>query len=160
MWGGIGLRGKKIIRKVLILASIILVLYVIYVIKNITLYKLEAEIKDEFDNVSGIKVTDNGPNCTLYVYLDSGSYEFEDIEPIFIKLILKLDEEINFNYLEERHIKDAKGEMAFLHIRFYIEKGTAENFLFKFNSDKHEDFQIWELDSDKSVTYTVSDYKK
>ena len=87
MWGGIGLRGKKIIRRVLIFASIILVLYVIYVIKNITLYKLEAEIKAEFDKVSSIEVIDNAPDCTLYVYLDSGNYEFEDIEPIFIKLM-------------------------------------------------------------------------
>ena len=157
MWGGIGLRGKKIIRRVLILASIILVLYVLYVIKNMTLYKLESVIKDEFDNVSDIKVADNGPDCYIYVYVDEDCCEFEDIEPIFISIMLKLDKDENFNYLEKRHNKDAKAELVFFNVCFY-KKGTSDNFLFKFRSCK--DFEMWELEGDASVTYNVSDYIK
>lgn len=154
------MRGKKIIRRLLILLCILFVLIILYYINNRTIYRIESKIKEKFNAVESIEVSDTGPHCTLYVYLDSGNYEFEDIEPIFISLMLELDEEDNFNYFNERHIRDATGEMAFLHIRFYIEKGTAENFLFKFNSYKYKDFQIWELDGDSSVTYTVSDYTK
>ena len=152
------MRGKKIIRRVLILASIILVLYVIYVIKNITLYKLEAEIKDEFDNVDCLEVWDSGPHCTVVVFVDKDS-DFEDIEPVFISMMLKLHEDDNFNYLRERHSRNATGELAFLQVSFY-EEGTDDNRMFEFISYKYEDFQLWKLGGEASVPYTVSDYKK
>ena len=152
------MRKKKLIRRLLILLCTLLVLIILYYINNRTIYRIEGKIKEKFNTVKSIEVSNTGPYCTLYVYLDSGDYEFEDIEPIFISLMLELDEEDNFNYFKERHIRSATGELAFLHIRFYIEKGKAENLLFEFSS--YKDFEIWELEGNASVTYNVSDYTK
>ena len=151
------MRKKKLTYGILILLLIVAVLFIMYYINNITIYKLENEIKTEFDSVTGIKVVDNGPDCHIFVYVDKECYKFEDIEPIFIGIMIKLDKEENFNYLDERHNRDAKGELAFLHVRFY-EEGTSDNVIFEFTS--YKDFQIWELEGNASVTYNVSDYTK
>lgn len=151
------MRRKKIICIVSLLLLIVLVAFIIDYINSRTLYKFEAEIKEQFDKVKGFEVSNYGPHCDILVYLDTDDYEYEDIEPIFIDIMLKLNEEAYFNYFEERHISKAASELAFLHIYFYNEDGKAENLLFKFNS--YKDFEIWELDRDKSVTYNVSDYK-
>lgn len=151
------MRRKKIIGIVLIILLIVLVIFIRNYVSNRMLYKLEAEMKVEFNDVDNIKISNYGPHCTISVYLDEGAYKLKDIEPMFIWTMLELTEEENFNYFQERHSKNATGELAFLHVRFYNETGTAENLLFKFNS--YKDFEIWELEQDKSITYNVSDYK-
>lgn len=156
------MRRKKIIFIVLILSCIVFIIFTIHFIKNRALYKLEAEIKAEFDNVNCIEISGYGPDCYVNVYVDKECCEFEDIESIFIELMLKLNEEDNYKYIEKRQSENVNGVLAFLHICFYEEKGMKEDFLFEFTS--YKDFETWKLETwrlgiEETVIYNVSDYK-
>lgn len=148
---------KKIKYILVILVCFVLITLLIYHLKNLTIYKLEWEIKGEYDNVKRITVADNGPDCYIFVYMKEGTYGFEDIEPIFIRIMLELDKENVFNYFNERHCNRATGELAFLNICFYNKNGKGENLMFDFNS--HKNFEKWELRGHSDVIYNVSDYK-
>ena len=145
---------NKIIGVFLILLTLLLTGTVAHYINNRTLYQLESELKEEFDNVNCIDISGYGPHCYINVYVEES--KFEDIEPIFITVMRNIHKKENFDYISEAQSKNTNGELVFLHICFYTSKKREAESVFEFSS--YKDFQEWELDGDSSKKYNLSDY--
>jgi len=130
-----------------------LVLLVRNRIVNECFYLFKRNIIEEFEYVNHIEMGNSGPHCRIRIYVNDGSVDYNSIEPVFIKAMIEMSKETNFQYILEKHTQSASGEMAFLHVYFYKEDGGE---LYRFTSCK--DFDVWELESDRSVQFRVSDY--
>ena len=95
----------------------------------------------------------SGPHCRIRIYVNDGSEDYNSIEPVFIKAMIEMSKETNFQFFLERHTQSASGEMAFLHVYFYQEDGKE---LYRFTS--YKDFDVWELENDRSKQFQVSDF--
>lgn len=81
--------------------------------------------------------------------------DYEVLETVFIKTMVEISKESNFQYLLKKHNETASGELAFFHVIFY-EDGIKDEELCRYTS--YKDFEVWELESDRSVKFRVSDY--
>ncbi len=115
-------------------------------------YQFKKSIMSEFEYVNKILLGNYGPNCTIRIYMDEKYCDAETLEKVFIKVMTEISEESNFQYFLERHNKVASGELAFLNVYFY----HGEEELCRYTS--YKDFEVWELESDRSVQFRVSDY--
>lgn len=147
---------NKLIIILLIILTLILIGVTVNYISNKTLYQIELELRDEFDNVKGIDISGYGPHCYINIYIDEEESEFEDIEPIFISMMKKVHEKDNYNYIKEKQSKNINEELVFLHICFYTSKKREAESVFEFSSFK--DFKEWKADGDSTKKYTLSDY--
>ncbi len=120
---------------------------------NDCFYLFTKSIKEEFEYVDHIEMGNSGPHCRIRIYVKDGSDDYNSIEPIFVKAMIEISKETNFRFFTEKHAQSASGEMAFLHVYFYQENGEE---LYRFTS--YKDFDVWELESDRSVQFRVSDY--
>lgn len=110
-------------------------------------------IIEEFEYVSNIEMGNSGPHCRIRIYVEDGCDDYDSIEPVFIKTMIEISKEKNLQYFSEKHVQSAGGEMAILHVYFYQENGKE---LYRFTS--YKDFDVWELESDRSVQFRVLDY--
>lgn len=120
---------------------------------NECFYLFTKSIKEEFEYVNDIEMGNSRPHCRIRIYVKDGCNDYNSIEPVFIKAMIETSKEKNFQYFSKNHIQSASGEMAFLHVYFYRENGEE---LYRFTSYKV--FDVWELESDRSVQFRVSDY--
>lgn len=146
---------KKIIIILAVLLLIILFISVKNRIENRTFYTFKASIENEFSYVQNISLLNHGPHCTIILYLKKESCNFEQIEPLFIKVMLNILESSNFKYFNQLHYKETKGELAFIHVSFR-QQGKKNEELYKF--DSYKDFQKWEIFKNTDKCYYVSDY--
>ena len=147
-------------KRVLILVCLIIFLLTgVFIIRglvnNSEFNNLKKEVAAEFDYVKKMTLSNNGPHCTIDVYLDSDDYDFEKVEKVFIEIMHKVNEPSLRKYLIDTHNKRASGELAFLHISFR-EKGNNDEVLYKFNN--YKDFQQWELESNSKLGQSPKQY--
>lgn len=150
------LKKKIIICSILLLAFIVLACLILFVRDrntNACFYSIKKNILEEFEYVNHIEMGNSGPHCRIRIYVNDENDDYDSIEPVFIKAMIEMSKEANFQYLKERHARSASGEMAFLHVYFYQEDGEE---LYRFTS--YKDFDVWELERDRSVQFRVSDY--
>ena len=152
--------GDNMKKKMLIIGTFITIIILFIFIKdrieNRTFYDFKSLIKDEFSYVHNISLINYGPHCTIFVYLKKENFDFDKIEPVFIKMMLEISKPSNFNYFERRHCGGREGELPYMDISFR-EKGVDDEELCKFNSSKTDNFEKWELE-DKNEYYYVQDY--
>jgi len=120
---------------------------------NACFYSMKKNIIEEFEYVNHIEMANFGPHCGIRICVNDGNDDYDSIEPVFIKAMTEMSKEENLQYLKERHARSASGEMAFLHVYFCREDGEE---LYRFRS--YKDFDVWELERDRSVQFRVSDY--
>lgn len=77
--------------------------------------------------------------------------DYETLETVFIKVMVGIAQEENFQYFLKKH----GGEPFFFHVIFY-EDGIKDEELCRYTN--YKDFEIWELESDRSIQFRVSDY--
>lgn len=126
-----------------------------YRVVNRQFYKFVRDIKSEFEYVESIRVGGHGPHCWISVYVEEDSCDYEKLEPVFIKIMIGIAQEENFQYFSERHDRWAGGEPVFFTVIFHQE-GIKNKALCRYTS--YKDFEVWELESDRSVKFRVSDY--
>lgn len=147
---------RRYVMPFIILCLAIMLVFVFWVIRRKMIqnpfYQFKKSIMSEFTYVNKMEVGNYGPHCTVRVYVDEKYCEAETLEKVFIKVMTELSEDSNFQYLLERHNKFASGEMTFLNVYFY----NGEEELCRYTS--YKDFEVWELESDRSVQFCVSDY--
>ena len=144
---------KKAIIICLVCICLISFILIRYKMVDSTFYQYKKQIITEFKYVDKVELRNYGPYCTVAIYVKDKHFDYEELEPVFIKAMTEIYQESNFQYFLEEHIKSASGEMAFLKIHFY---NRNEEELYRFTS--YKDFDIWELESNRSVQFRVSDY--
>lgn len=126
-----------------------------YRVVNKQFYQFVKNIKSEFKYVKSIDLLNYGPHCTIMVFMEENNCDYERLETVFIKIMTEIAQKSNFQYFLKRHNETASGELAFFHICFYQE-GIKDKTLCRYTS--YKDFEVWELESDRSVKFRVSDY--
>lgn len=146
---------KKVLYLFLGILLVCVCFWIRYRIVNKQFYKFVRDIKSEFEYVKNIKVENYGPHCTITVHMDKKYCDYETLETVFIKVMVEISEETNFQYFLEKHNKKTGGELAFFKVIFYKE-GINDKELCRYTSYKN--FEIWELKSNHSIKFRVSDY--
>lgn len=126
-------------------------------IKNRRFHQFEKEIKTDFSFIDKIELGNFGPYCALYVYVDEDSCSYTEIEEAFIRIMIEVSSEDNFQYFLERHNRDASGELTFFDVTFY-KKGEDDKALYRYSSCKN--FQVWKLEGESDKTYNITEYNK
>lgn len=129
--------------------------WVRYRIVNRQFYKFVRDIKSEFEYVESIDFSNYGPYCTIRVFMEEKYCDYETLEKVFVKVMVEISKETNFQYFLEKHNRKVGGKPAFFHVFFYKE-GIKDKALCRYES--RQDFEVWELESDRSVKFRVSDY--
>ena len=148
---------KKWIFIILVPLVIISFIFIKNRMQNNQFYQFEKKLKTEMSYIDKIDIGNYGPYCSLYIYIDEDSCNYENIEKTFIRIMVEVSSKENFQYFLERHNKNASGELAFFNVAFY-EEGVKDKVLYKYTS--YKDFQVWELESDRSIQFNSADYVK
>lgn len=136
---------------------IIGILIIRYRVNNKIFIEFENDLKEKYSYISNITVTDIDPHCYMDVYLKSNNYSYDEVEPIFIDIMLSLSDETIYNYFEQRHNKNANGEFYIFGIDFR-EKGNNNDLLYRYNSHKENNqFIAWRLEGSE-IEYDLNEY--
>ena len=144
---------KKALLFCLVIFCLVSFLLMLNKIVDSTFYQYKKQILTEYKHIDKIELRNYGPECTIAIYMKDGYFDYEEIEPIFIKAMIGIYQESYFQYFTEKHNNSASAEMAYLNIHFYKKSGEG---IYRFTSYKY--FDVWELESDRSVQFRVSDY--
>lgn len=147
---------SKLLAMLLIILTFILICSIAKYITNKTLYQFETEFQEKFDNFRKIDISGYGPHCYINIYVDEEKSKFEDIEPIFISMMIEVQEKDMYDYIKKEQSKNTNGELVFLHICFYTSNKRGTVSVYEFSSKK--DFEEWKLEEDSSKNYNVLDY--
>lgn len=140
---------KKRLKWRYILVFIIVIIGILSIrnrVNNKIFFDFKKDLKEEFGYISNITVTDIDPHCYLDVYLKSNNYSYDEVEPIFIEIMLALSDKIIYKDFEQRHNKNANGEFYFFGIDFR-DKGNNDDLIYRFHSHKENNqFIKWRLE--------------
>ncbi len=126
-----------------------------YRLVNRQFYKFVQDIKSEYSYVEDVQLENFGPHCVITVHMDKNYCDYEILEKVFIKVMVEICKEVNFQYFVEKYNEKIGGSPAFFTVIFYQE-GIDNEELCRYTS--YKDFEVWELESDRSVKFYVSDY--
>ena len=136
---------------------IIGILIIRYRVNNKIFIEFENDLKEKYSYISNIKVYDTNPHCYLNIYLDPDNHSFDEVEPIFIDIMLSLSDETIYNYFKQRHNKNANGEFYFFSI-YFKEKGVKNKNLYSYHSHKENNqFIAWRLEGSE-IEYDLNEY--
>lgn len=136
---------------------IISILMIRYRVNNKIFFDFKNGLKEKYSYISNIKVYDTNPHCYLNIYLDLDNHSFDEVEPIFIDIMLSLSDETIYKYFEQRHNKNANGEFYFFNL-YFREKGVKNKNLYSYHSHKvNNQFIKWRLEGSE-IEYDLHDY--
>ncbi|MBO4291680.1 MAG: hypothetical protein J5898_07215, partial [Lachnospiraceae bacterium] len=134
---------------ILVILGVISYFQILQIVENKEFYQYKKEITKEFDYISIGKINNIGPHCIIDIYVKDEFYNYEAIEPVFIKAMTTIYQDSYFQYLKQIH----GGEIGDLGIDFCDKYGMAY-YRFKSNSD----LDLWIYEGDSSKKFIVSDY--
>lgn len=144
---------KKVLIFCLAVFCLVSFLLIRYKIMDRTFYQYEKQILTEFEYIDKVELRNYGPECTIAIYVKDKHFDYEELEAVFIKAMTEIYQDSFFQYFLEKHNNSENAEMAYLNIHFYNKSGEG---IYRFTS--YKEFDVWELESDRSVQFHVSDY--
>ena len=92
---------KKALLFCLVTFCLVSFLLILNKIVDSTFYQYKKQILTEYKHIDKIELRNYGPECTIAIYVKDGHFDYEEIEPIFIKAMIGIYQESYFQYFTE-----------------------------------------------------------